>query len=72
LFTNIDAIVPASAVFLAELESVWMARDGEARVGEICLKHVSDSCSQVDLAYGCVVQGLEDDGALPHVSEQTG
>lgn len=41
LFTNIDAIVPAAAVFLADLEAMYTSGHGAATVGDVCLRHVS-------------------------------
>jgi hypothetical protein len=40
LFTNIDAIVPAAAVFLADLEAMYNSGQGAATVGDVCLRHV--------------------------------
>jgi len=41
LFCNIDAIVPAAAVFLADLEAMFDAGMGSSTVGDVCLRHVS-------------------------------
>jgi hypothetical protein len=40
LFANIDLIVPASHAFLADLEVMWASEQGEATVGDVCLRHV--------------------------------
>lgn len=41
LFCNIDAIVPAAAVFLADLEAMFDAGTGPTSVGDVCVRHVS-------------------------------
>ncbi|RSH95410.1 hypothetical protein EHS25_000497 [Saitozyma podzolica] len=42
LFANIDLIVPASHAFLADLEAMWASEQGEATVGDVCLRHFKD------------------------------
>ncbi|KAK4685638.1 hypothetical protein P7C73_g4506, partial [Tremellales sp. Uapishka_1] len=42
LFANIDAIVPASAAFLTDLEAMMFKGSGEVPIGDICLRHLKD------------------------------
>ena len=43
LFANIDNIVLANTAFLADLEAMFLAGEGESRVGDVCVHHVSRS-----------------------------
>ncbi|WWC73238.1 uncharacterized protein I206_107204 [Kwoniella pini CBS 10737] len=39
MFANIEAIVPASAAFLADLEAMWERGQAEDHIGDVCLRH---------------------------------
>ncbi|KAK8843437.1 hypothetical protein IAR55_007094 [Kwoniella newhampshirensis] len=42
MFANIEAIVPASAAFLTDLDAMLRTGQGEVTVGDICLRHFKD------------------------------
>ncbi|KAL7421475.1 hypothetical protein Q5752_004362 [Cryptotrichosporon argae] len=42
LFANIDAVLPAATVFLADLEAMWDSGQAEDVVGDVCLRHFKD------------------------------
>ncbi|WWD21038.1 hypothetical protein CI109_105519 [Kwoniella shandongensis] len=42
MFANIEAIVPASAAFLTDLDAMLRSGKGEETVGDICLRHFKD------------------------------
>jgi len=48
LFCNIDVIVSAAALFLADLEAMFSTGAGPATVGDVCIRHVSPSLQQME------------------------
>ena len=68
LFTNIDAIVAASKLFLEDLEKMWASAQGETTVGDICLRHVGTPELTVVLIT-VPAQGPQDSRSLSHVSQ---
>jgi hypothetical protein len=72
LFTNIDAIVVASEVFSRDLEHLFAAGSGSEIIGDVCLRHVSDSLIYTNCTDEPIVERPEDDGPISDVYKQAG